>query len=72
MSDVSVVDVFDRAQKALTSSPISALRGLQVDRVGDALVISGCVSTFYHKQLAQEAVRAVAQGVDVVNSIEVP
>jgi hypothetical protein len=36
------------------------------------LLISGCVSSYYHKQLAQEAVRAVAEELDVVNSIEVP
>ena len=35
----------------------------------DALAISGCVSSFYHKQLAQEVVRSVSTGMKVVNSI---
>ncbi len=52
-------------------SPFYALRELQVQREGDALLISGRVSSFYHKQLAQEVVRHAAEGVEVVNSIEV-
>lgn len=71
MSDTSVLDISERAQKALRSSPISALRNLRVSRHGDGLVISGSVSTFYHKQLAQEAVRTVAEDISVVNSIRV-
>ena len=48
-----------RAQAALTTSPFYELRGLQVEQRDDALLISGCVSSFYHKQLAQEVVRSV-------------
>jgi hypothetical protein len=44
---------------------------LQVERDGDALLIRGQVSSFYHKQLAQEVVRHAAEGVELVNSIEV-
>ena len=72
MFEVSVVDISERAQKALRSSPICALRELRVVHLGHALLISGCVSSYYHKQMAQEAVRAVAEGMDVVNSIQVP
>ena len=71
MDDVSVVDMSEQAQQALTSSPISALRNLRVVQLGHALLISGSVSTYYNKQLAQEAVRAVARGADVINSIDV-
>lgn len=60
-----------RAQSALASSPIFDLRDLQVEQCDDALLISGSVSSFYHKQLAQEVVRAVAHGVPVVNTIRV-
>jgi len=35
------------------------------------LLISGNVSSYYHKQLAQELVRSVCKDSDVVNSIEV-
>ena len=38
---------------------------------GDALFISGRVKTFYHKQLAQELVRHVADGVELINAVDV-
>ena len=71
MPNVLVMDVAERAQQALSSSPISALRHLRVVQLGNDLFISGSVTTYYHKQLAQEAVRAVAEGTDVINSIDV-
>ncbi len=68
----SIVDeVEHRAQRALSLSPIYALKVLQVEQVDDALLISGRVSTFYLKQMAQELVRAVAKEVQVVNQIHV-
>ncbi len=60
-----------RAQAALTKSPFYELRGLQVEQRDDALLISGCVSRFYHKQLAQEVVRSVCADIRVINSIRV-
>ena len=71
MVEALAKEVQPRAQRALTSSPIYALRELRVEQTGDALLISGLVSSFYHKQLAQEVVRAVAEGIEVVNSIHV-
>ena len=71
MSDLAVQDCEQRAQSALTSSPIYALRHLHVERRDDYLLICGRVSSFYHKQLAQEAVRAVAPDVRLINSIDV-
>ena len=76
MSQVSIRDVRPRAQIALASSPIFELRELRVDQEEAALLISGCVSSFYHKQLAQEVVRAVCKecsglDIEVVNSIRV-
>ena len=60
------------AQRALHSSPVYALRQLRVDCDADlSLRIQGHVSSFYHKQLAQEAVRAVAPGVELINSVDV-
>ena len=64
-------DVQPRAQEALAGSPVFALRELQVEQRGDTLLISGLVSSFYHKQLAQEVVRHAAEGVEVINSIDV-
>ena len=73
MAEVWVGEVQPRAQAALTSSPIFELRDLVVEHCGSSLLISGAVSSFYHKQLAQEVVRAVCESVDieVVNSIHV-
>ena len=64
-------DVQSRAQTALAASPVYALRDLQVEQQGECLLIRGQVSSFYHKQLAQEVVRQAAEGIEVVNSIQV-
>jgi hypothetical protein len=71
MSD-SLKDVVQRrAQSALDSSPIYDLHDLHVEHSGGGLVITGSVSSFYHKQLVQELVRAVVDGIEVVNSVDV-
>jgi osmotically-inducible protein OsmY len=61
----------DRAKQALLASSIFVLRELQVEREGSNLVLSGKVDSFYHKQMAQEIVRAVARGVNLVNQVDV-
>ncbi len=71
MSLVTSNDVQARAQLALTASPIYALRELQVEHDGEVLQLRGIVSSFYHKQLAQEVVRHAVEGVEVLNSIHV-
>lgn len=76
MPQVSVGEIRPRAQMALSSSPIFELRDLQVDQDDATLLISGSVSSFYHKQLAQEVVRAVCKEckdmeIELVNSIRV-
>ena len=40
-------------------------------KAGDSIVISGRVRSFYEKQMAQEAVRAVCNGVQLKNSVSV-
>jgi osmotically-inducible protein OsmY len=64
-------DLHDRAQSALTSSPFFELHELQVEQRGGTILLSGNVSSFYHKQLAQEVVRSVCKGIEVINSIQV-
>lgn len=64
-------DTEERAKIALQASPIHALRTLRVTRDGESLIIEGRVPTFYYKQLAQEAVRAVAREHAVINRIDV-
>ena len=64
-------DYLEEAKSALQESPVFALRSLSVEQVGDNLVLSGTVSTFYYKQLAQEVIRSVAHGLGVINSVDV-
>lgn len=66
-------DVRARAQVALTESPIHSHRDVRVERDGETIVLVGLVDTFYHKQLAQELVRAIADDChcDVDNQIDV-
>lgn len=67
----ATIDAEARAQAALAASPIYVLRELRVRRDGDVLAIRGRVDSFYHKQLAQELIRTVADGYEVVNEIDV-
>jgi hypothetical protein len=73
MAERSAEDIQPRAQLALAGSPICELRELRVEPLDGGLVLSGAVSSFYHKQLAQEAVRALCNGedIDLVNAIRV-
>lgn len=72
-------DVHAKAQQALSSSGVYALRELTVSPDGETLVITGFVSSYYHKQLAQEIVRhalgcteeAEEIDVEVINAIKV-
>ena len=61
----------DVAQRVLCNSRIHELRSLQVEQIEQSLLISGTVKTFYHKQLAQEAIRNVSSGFKVVNQVDV-
>ena len=73
IKSLSVNDVQSAARSALVNSPICELRELNVEQSDEVVVIAGVVSTFYHKQLAQEAVRAACHDfdVEVTNSIRV-
>lgn len=55
----------------MQKSPIFGLRRLVVEQQDDVLTIRGNVSSFYHKQLAQEVVRAIAGSIKVVNLVRV-
>jgi hypothetical protein len=71
MVSLEVSAVARKAQHALATSHLIALRRLRVAEQDDRLFISGRVATFYQKQQAQEIVRSAAQGMLVVNEIEV-
>lgn len=59
------------ANSVLASSAVAELRLLRVDENEDAIHLSGRVRSFYHKQLAQEAIRLVAAGRQVINRVDV-
>jgi len=63
--------VLSQAREALHNSPISSIRDLEVEVLEDALVISGKVRSFYEKQMAQEAIRAVCDDLQLRNSVDV-
>ncbi|TWU65732.1 MULTISPECIES: BON domain-containing protein [Crateriforma] len=59
------------ALAALAESSVSELRFLRVDESENSLHLTGRVKSFYHKQLAQELVRPLADGRQVVNHVNV-
>ena len=61
----------DRARLALQSSPLCVLRALVVEQSGESIVISGRVESFYQKQMAQEAIRAVCHDIVLRNTVSV-
>jgi hypothetical protein len=56
-------------QSALACSPMPELRRLTVFACSQQIRITGTVSTYYLKQLAQEAVRSTADGRKIVNQV---
>jgi len=75
MSAASIALVRPQAQLALTHCAVYDLRELTVEQTASGLVISGSVSSYYHKQLAQEVVRRVVarmpSDVEIVNHVSV-
>jgi osmotically-inducible protein OsmY len=61
----------DLAERALRSSPYLALRNVACDSRDGALVLRGCLPTYYLKQVAQAVVARVEGVRQVVNEIEV-
>jgi hypothetical protein len=59
------------ATAVLAQSSVAELRRLRVDETANRLQLSGRVSSFYHKQLAQELVRSVAGEMQMVNRVDV-
>jgi hypothetical protein len=59
------------ALAALRHSPIPALRKLFVEESENGIIISGSVSSYYLKQLAQETIMPVRSGRDLQNRVQV-
>ena len=62
----------EAAQECLRRSPYPAITRLSCEQDRDGLVLRGTLPSYYHKQLAQETIRAIADSVRLVNAIEVP
>ena len=60
-----------RASQALRRSPLPALRKLSLEETDDVVVINGRVSSYYLKQLAQEAVMPALGGRQLRNRVAV-
>ena len=60
-----------RAEQALRQSPIPALRLLQVEETDRAIVLSGSVSSYYLKQLAQETIMPLLASRELQNRVNV-
>src|SRR6266852_8804897 len=63
--------VGSQATEALLHSPIPALRKLQVEQTEGGIVLSGSVSSYYLKQLAQETVLPYLDHQALVNRVTV-
>lgn len=63
--------VVKEAQVCLEQSAYSLLRQVLVEYERGVLILRGTLPNYYHKQLAQEAVRRVEGVARVVNRIEV-
>lgn len=60
-----------RASQALGRSTIPALRRLSLEETEAVVVINGRVSSYYLKQLAQEAIMPVLNGRELRNRVAV-
>jgi len=67
----ATIPVSSRLVQALRQSSHPALRRLLVEETETAVVISGRVSSYYLKQMAQEAIMPVRGARDVVNRVSV-
>jgi len=71
MTSPAQVHVVDQAAHALRRSLHPALRHLQVETSGTALIVSGKVTSYYLKQLAQETIMPVRGELQLVNRVRV-
>lgn len=65
-------DVTQAARARLRNSPYAIVRSVSCEYEGGMLRLQGRLPTFYHKQMAQEAVAGLHGVLQVVNQTEVP
>jgi hypothetical protein len=68
---MSTATILSKADTALKNSFYPALRLLSVERSEETLIISGKVTTYYLKQLAQEAIMPVRGPMRLENRVAV-
>lgn len=68
---ISATHVATQAAHALRKSSHPALRRLSVEGDDRNLIISGNVGSYYLKQLAQETIMSVREGLQLVNKVDV-
>ena len=61
----------DAVRAVLVAGPSPELRRVHVDATAEYLILTGSVSSFYMKQLAQETVRCKCAGRKMLNCIGV-
>ncbi len=71
MTPTETKEILSAASSALAESPVPELRTLRVDEQSNELQLRGNVRSFYHKQLAQEAILPLAGTLQVVNHVDV-
>ncbi len=67
----STTHVAAQAAHALKKSSHPGLRNLCVEGTEGNLIISGRVNSYYLKQLAQETIMSVREGMHLVNKVDV-
>ena len=64
-------DIAEVAKRCLRASPYNVFAGVSCECEHGVLVLKGRLSSFHHKQVAQEAVARISGVTQVVNEIEV-
>lgn len=70
-ANTRISDVAARANQALKQHPNSALRQVIAETSEGRIVLSGNLGSYYAKQIAQEAVFQVSDGIEIENRIRV-
>ena len=70
-TDALVTQLSQQFRDQFQASPLADLRQITVDAMGPRSVLSGCVDSFYHKQLALESVRFAFDLVEIIDDLRV-
>jgi osmotically-inducible protein OsmY len=65
------IRIEEAAKRCLRASPYNVFAGVSCECEHGVLVLKGRLSSFHHKQVAQEAVAGISGVTQVVNEIEV-